>query len=309
MKKNLFVYLFFGLFVLVGCVWTCQNIHNYDEYRRLEGVAAPVNATVTQVKASGDEDEPYDIYISYVYEGVSYDNIKYERTTRADMLGKTIALEIDPEEPTTWRPEDPGMFLPIIACIFIVPAGYALVASISGTSAEGAARKRWGEVYSGGVVSVDLVREDVLLQENRRCTLGRRIALGLLAATAVGCACYCMLHGTATAFMGFLPPVALIMLWVFLTTRERELQIELKETEITRINVKVDSDGAVDRTPHGEGIGRLSDARCPLVSLQGRSWKESVVKGAEFHVAVVNGEARRLYRTDEFRCEKVSAGG
>lgn len=304
MKKNYLVAaLFFLAFVAIGLVWTCKNIADYDEYRRLEGIAVSVNATVTRVEDSYDEDSPYRLFISYEHAGVAYTDVFYADSTRSDMLGQTLTIQVDPAHPTARRPKDPGALLPTIACLFIAPAGYAFLLFLSTARALEVAEKRWASLYDGGVISADKAREDVLFERERK----RRLALWLLAAvtavTLAGCGLYAILRGTMTAFYGFLPPLALIALGLLLFTRVGEVQVTLQETQITKIVKAEDSDGSEEKRTLASGFGQTNVSSCTLVSLQGRDWAKAGKPGAGFYVAVVGRSPERFYSKDEFRLE------
>lgn len=300
-----FLALLIGALILVGVMWTCSNIEVYDEYRRLEGVAVKVAARVTRVVENYDEEKPDLLFITYEYGGVTYSDVRYGFSTRKNMLGKTVRIEIDPANPTSRLPEDPGFRLPLIACMLIAPVGYAALKELSTARAKRAAAKRWPERYAGGVISSDAAREDILLELRKKRAAGLVMALILLAATAAGCAVFMAVRGTATVFLGFMPPAVLIFVGMLLFNRVGDVQVEIRETEFHRVVETKTSNGGKRRRQHMTGLGLVDLASCTLVSLQGREWATAGVEGVAFYAAVVGKRPLRFYSKEEFRAERI----
>lgn len=291
-------------FFVIGVAWTCANINDYDEYHRLEHTAVQVTATITRVEEhESDDSTDYWQYISYTHEGRTYSDIFYKSSSKSNVLGKKVTVYIDPEQPDHLRPDNPGLFVPIIACLFMVPGTFFPVWLLGSELAKAAAVGRWPEHYGYGILSEDRVREDILFERARTQQIRRSIAWGLLLAALIGSLIYMYMRGTATAFYGFLPPTVLNLLATLRFAKVKEPQISLVETQYEGVVKEKDDEGALVSRRRFSGLSTQL-MTIALVSLQGISW-DDVQQGTAFYAARVDGRVSRFFPASEFRKEKI----
>lgn len=85
-----------------GCV--IKPVVDTEHYLQVWQNPATVTATVTKHDSYDDDgDTDYESFITYVYDGVRYENMEYEdRDTKSDLtpIGTELTLEISPKDPT-----------------------------------------------------------------------------------------------------------------------------------------------------------------------------------------------------------------
>lgn len=307
-KMRVAVSIFLALFIVIGAAWTVTNVSDYDTYRRMDGIAVPVQATITSWKEDRDDLTDVHLYISYEYGGVRCDDVFYKPGNKAD-VGRTVTIRVDPADPAKRMPKDPGMFVPVIACLFIVPAGFLFLLVLSHVLALGTAARRWQERYALGLISEALVREDLLYQRQQTRAWRIRLVAMALIAVVIGSAAYRVCAGTWTALMGFLPPVVIIaVIMIFwLRRREGEISLKLVSSRFMGQTCTMNDEGGRVKELVFEHVGKLNRGEYPLVSLTGKKWRECLQVGQRFWIAVMGlNEPVRFFPAEEFRMEEGS---
>ncbi len=171
MRKNRKAVIWGNLFVLflliMGIVMAYGEALNVHEYLRLEETAAAVTAKVTKKTegSDGNGDPTYTMYITYSYNGVTYHDVYYQTFISDNLFGKTLTVEIDPENPRNLRPDKDLMLVlgPILTTMWL---GFLLLLVLCCSRAWGldVARKSWNKIYNSPILSLEAIRHD--LNEN-----------------------------------------------------------------------------------------------------------------------------------------------
>lgn len=103
------LFAFFGIIFIIAGVGTFLKARN-EKARSVETEAV---ITTIGVHRSGD-DTTHDVYISYVYEGREYDNVRLSFYSSDMYEGKTIIVYIDPENPRHAMSKGEDIFMLIV---------------------------------------------------------------------------------------------------------------------------------------------------------------------------------------------------
>ncbi|MBQ2953563.1 MAG: DUF3592 domain-containing protein [Clostridia bacterium] len=282
-------------------------VRDVDEYERLEHTAVAVTARVSRVEKHSDSEgsDSYRIFITYEHKGRTYADVRYKTLASNRMpVGTTVKVWIDPEEPGHLRPERPGIIWAVLLWVFFGAVMTGLIWLLCFAWSRSVTQKRRPELYATGVISSDLVREE-LLQE--RATARRQrlwLSVGLVLACAAGAAAYMAVAGTTTAFSAAMPMAIIVLLVNLLFFRVGDVQVKLQETVFEGIVTGTDFDG--DKTMHLSFTGlRNQHMGMTLVTQQDRTWHDGVRRGDTLYAAIVNGKPQRFYHCSEFRVDRI----
>ena len=292
--------------MLAFCMWgVWEMVRDHDEYRRLEDTAVQVTARIVRVKEHEvDDDTDYKLYITYTYQNRNYSNIYYKTVNKARTVGEHVTIHVDPADPTCLRPDDPGLFV-LLPGFFAGVAAFGLVCYLGGELAKDAAQANWPMHYGTGLLSSELVQQDIQ-QELARAWILRLVVTGvLLAAAVIGAALYRSAYGTATGFWAFLFPAVLALVAVLLWTRPGEPQVQLETVTFEKFQTDRDSDGDPVRMICFTELGALKVSACELISLTGQDWKAATQETTTFYAALVNGKYTYFFSSREFRTERI----
>lgn len=296
--------LFWWIFILMGVALTVQNIADHREHQRLVDIAIPVSARVTRVDRS---DEDYRLYLSYECGGKAYSDVYYATRANDALLGREVVVMVDPGEPSLLMPDDPGFLMPVIALIFITPAAFGFVVTVSRGLALHAASREWPRLYGYGRISEDLLVEDLANERESRRDFRIWMAGGFVLLGIAAGAGYHVFMGTLAGYVGFVTPTAAIALltMIFLLKRKEET-VRLLFTRVERRIRQKDEEGRFSDRCELSGINEPVKVEQPVVvSFTGRDGKCVQQVGREFHVAMVDGRIRRFFCADEFCREQM----
>ena len=119
-----------------------RHVRHYDpsmvSYRDIQANPVTVTATVfkyeedTKTDADGGDKIVYVLYMSYTYEGeeytTRYDTVRKEADARA-ALGKSVQIEINPDDPDSSSNEHSGYLLGFLPSIVFLGVGILFVSS------------------------------------------------------------------------------------------------------------------------------------------------------------------------------------
>ncbi len=92
--------MFFGLIITMLVFMLAFGIRQNIEYNQNQHRFVDVDATITRIRVSGSgDDEEYDVYISYNFNGTLYEDIEYPHYKSNMREGNSIPIRIDPEDP------------------------------------------------------------------------------------------------------------------------------------------------------------------------------------------------------------------
>lgn len=98
---GIFIVVIIAFFLIIGPYGIA--IKPYAEYLRYKDVAAEVEAEISYINVYEDSDDnkQYELYMTYTYDGVPYEDIYWE-TVSADRynMGDIVSIKILPENPT-----------------------------------------------------------------------------------------------------------------------------------------------------------------------------------------------------------------
>ena len=126
------------LLLLLGIGMLGTTIHSMVSYRDIQANPVTVTATVfkyeedTKTDADGVDKIVYDLYMSYTYEGeeytTRYDTVRKEVDAKA-ALGKSVQIEINPDDPDSSSNEHSGYLLGFLPSIVFLGLGIRIVYS------------------------------------------------------------------------------------------------------------------------------------------------------------------------------------
>lgn len=277
-------------------------VRDVDEYERLEHTAVAVTAHVSRVQKHSDSEgsDDYRVFITYEYQGLTYADVRYTTLASNRMpVGTAVKVWIDPDAPGHLRPDRPGIIWIVLIWMFFGAVMTGLIWAFCFAWSKSVAQKQWPEVYASGVLTDELVRQDIL----RARTIARRqrlwLSAGLALACAAGAAVYMAVVGTTTAFSAAMPMPISVLLANLLLFRVGDVQVTLKETVFEGVVIERDSDGDTVRKLAFTDL-RNQHKGMMLVTLQGRTWDEGVRRGDTLYAAIVNGKPDRFYSKQEF---------
>ena len=124
------------LLLLLGIGMSGTTIHSMVSYRDIQANPVTVTATVfkyeedTKTDADGVDKIVYDLYMSYTYEGeeyiTRYDTVRKESDAKA-ALGKSVQIEINPDEPDSSSNEHAGYLVGFLPSILFLGVGVRFV--------------------------------------------------------------------------------------------------------------------------------------------------------------------------------------
>lgn len=170
MRKNKTLIIFFAVFAVSGIIMLITSFWQLAEGIRFQKKAVEVTGKIVDIvsyKAS-DGDMSYAVYVTYTYEGKTYEKIRLGGYSSSMFVGKSISLLCDPENPDKvqtasdlWVVVIVLMLMGIVfSCVGIIPA--VLVAK---------RRKREKRLIAEGIVLNAIV---VNIDMNRSLSVNRR---------------------------------------------------------------------------------------------------------------------------------------
>ncbi len=114
MTKN-FMAIFGGIFALVGTIFIIVGIMANVKSSQFKEYAVEVNGVIEDIVIEEHTDETdYDVYVSYEYDGVYYEDIHIDFYSSSMYEGQEIDLLIDPDNPTDIHSSDGDLFFTLM---------------------------------------------------------------------------------------------------------------------------------------------------------------------------------------------------
>ncbi len=308
--KNSFVHVILpGLGLAFGIFIVFVASHRLHEYNRLDGIAVSVIAEVTSVEESLDSEDgtEYKLYITYAYEGKVCSDIYYDTVSQSGWLGKTVTVQIDPENPEIIRPKSNGLFPLVLGALFIFFSGREMTAVAADRLSRADAMEICKKCYPGMLVTRRAVLQDLnfeVVQKRKYSLLLLCITVPILLTAIVLTVLYQCEIGTILSY-GI--PLGLIV-WVSWCNIKQypmdERQFEIRYDRIKEICENSDDEGGTTYTYHFEKGGKLSRTDDVMVSAKGKSLASMRQGDAVYTVAELkNGRTNilRVFDAREFR--------
>lgn len=131
MKSNKFIKVLYGIFAVVGIILLISSVIVFIFNQRFISEAQEISGVIETIEAyrSSDGDINHRVYVSYVYGGKQYNNVRVSFYSSNMYEGKEITLYCDPENPGKVMVKGSGLFATIMfvamgiifTCIGVIP--------------------------------------------------------------------------------------------------------------------------------------------------------------------------------------------
>ncbi len=110
-----FMAIFGGIFALVGTIFIIVGIMANVKSSQFKEYAVEVNGVIEDIVIEEHTDETdYDVYVSYEYDGVYYEDIHIDFYSSSMSEGQEIDLLIDPDNPTDIHSSEGDLFFTLM---------------------------------------------------------------------------------------------------------------------------------------------------------------------------------------------------
>lgn len=101
MRANRVLNLGFAIFIIVGLSLLAGGLFTLVSGIRYQQKATPVQAIITYIESyrDSDGDVSHDVYVTYSYGGVTYEDVRLNEYSSSMYEGKEITLYLDPSNP------------------------------------------------------------------------------------------------------------------------------------------------------------------------------------------------------------------
>lgn len=116
MKKDRFLYIFFGIFGVVGVILIIASICVTVSGMKFNETAVEITGTIANIESyrDPDGDRHYQVYVDYDYQGQEFTDVPLHTYSSNMYEGKEIALKVDPENPGKVKTLHSNMIIGII---------------------------------------------------------------------------------------------------------------------------------------------------------------------------------------------------
>ena len=170
---------------------------DYKEMNDAKNTVVEVEAEITQIDKrtrvddDGYETVYYEVKVSYVYDGVAYEDVHYDYMSAEPMEGSFVTTKIDPEKPGEIAPDEEEIFASAAgaqACLLGVAVGwYWLIKYLTDKILQKTKSKKEyaADIVAGLCVAGVLIAEGVVFYTNHQSLLLAKYSAVAAVVTAV----------------------------------------------------------------------------------------------------------------------------
>ncbi len=161
MKKDRFLYIFFGIFAMVGVIMIIISISVTVSGMKFDETAVEITGTIVDIESyrDSDGDRHYQVYVDYDYQGHEFTDVRLGTYSSSMYEGKEITLKVDPENPgrvkTPYSNMIAGIILAVMGVVFALVGIIPIVLGIK-KAVKKKELKQQGRYIYAIVESVDL---------------------------------------------------------------------------------------------------------------------------------------------------------
>lgn len=118
-----------GVFFAAGVLVLLFSVYLFHQYSQIEDELVPVQAVIERIEVRRrNDDTDHDVYVSYTYQGQTYDNVRLNRYSSSMDEGDILTLNIHPDDPDRVVTNGGPIALLIGAVFTLVGGGLSLAA-------------------------------------------------------------------------------------------------------------------------------------------------------------------------------------
>ena len=312
--KTIAIILFF-LVALYGMLYLIprfvkEEAKKYDEYNRLAETAVTIDAKITYMEPNySTEGSPdYDAYVSYEYNGIKYDNKHYRTYSSDDNYGKTIQIEIDPENPDTIRPHFQNTFSLEFLCVAMFLCEMSVYIFTVPLISAALVNKKWKKLYKNSTLDPETVTADIKFEN--RCKLILCAGLGVIFMVSDILICVNNYAQTHTFTVSKMYSIALIAYFIFVSfSAIRSIitsqKIIIVPDTLQSTNKELADSGVAERFvwnfTHCRNWKPIASACVPY----GKITLDTITVGTEVYLALNKcNKIKRIYKAEDFELKK-----